>query len=301
MHFVNKGLILLSFYKFTKIENLSDLKNNIRELNKKNSFFGTILISTEGINGSVCGNYDNIKIFRDLIIEKISPDFSTKMQSVFEIPFKKFKVKIKKQIIKIGEKNFNPENATGKYLNPDEWDEFLKNKNTVVIDTRNSYESNIGFFKDSIFPMTASFSEFPEWFKKNCKNFRSKNILTYCTGGIRCEKATSYIKSIGFDKVFQLRGGILNYFTKINKAKSNFEGECFVFDERVTVNHSLKKGKFSICYACGNPLTKNDLISSLYSQGISCPNCYFKTTSKQKKKFENRQKQFQLKKVNLIS
>ena len=297
MHFVKPELILLSFYKFTKIENLIDLKNNIRELNKKNSFFGTILVSAEGVNGSICSSYENIQIFRHFIMKKISPDFSMKMQLVFEVPFKKFRVKIKNQIIKIGEKNFNPENGTGRYLNPNEWDEFLKNKNSLVIDTRNSYESNIGYFKDSIFPMTASFSEFPEWFKKNCKNFRSKNILTYCTGGIRCEKATSYIKSIGFDKVFQLRGGILNYFTYVDMAKSNFQGECFVFDERVSVNHSLKKGSFSVCYACGNPLTKNDLMSSLYNKGISCPNCYFKTTSQQKKKFENRQKQFQFKKL----
>ena len=292
MHETNKKICLMSFYKFKKISNPIILKNNIKNLKKKNNFFGTILISKEGINGTIAGYSDCIQDFQKFLNINLSESFSLKTQFINHIPFKKFKLKVKEQIIKIGNFNVEPEKSTGEFLTPKKWDEFLHNDNTVVIDTRNFYESNIGSFKNSIFPMTTSFSEFPKWFKKNKHKFKNKNILTYCTGGIRCEKATSYIKKIGFKRVYQLEGGILNYFKKVKENDSNFEGECFVFDDRVSVNHSLNKGAFGICYACGQPITKVDFMSKFYKKGISCDNCYFKTTEEQKKKFRDRQNQY---------
>lgn len=281
----------MSFYKFKKIGNPISLKNNIKNLNKKNNFFGTILISKEGINGTIAGYLNCVQNFQKFLNINLSESFSLKTQFINHIPFKKFKLKVKEQIIKIGNFNVDPEKSTGEFLTPKKWDEFLCNDNTVVIDTRNSYESNIGSFKNSTFPMTSSFSEFPKWFKKNKHKFKNKNILTYCTGGIRCEKATSYIKKFGFKRVYQLKGGILNYFKKVKENESNFKGECFVFDDRVSVNHSLNKGAFGICYACGQPITKVDFMSKFYKKGISCNNCYFKTTEEQKRKFQERQNQ----------
>ena len=294
MHGINKKLALFSFYKFKKIENPTILKNNIENLNKKNNFFGTILLSKEGINGTISGKLRSIESFKKFLSINVSKEISIKAQIVNEIPFKKFKVKVKDQIIKIGKKNVCPEENTGEFLSPNEWNKFLGEKDTIVIDTRNFYESQIGSFENSILPLTDSFSEFPRWFEENKKRFRNKNILTFCTGGIRCEKATSYIKKLGFKKVYQLEGGILNYFKEIKEKRSYFRGECFVFDDRVSVNHSLEKGVCSVCYACGHPMTKNDLMSKFYKKGVSCKNCYYKTTIKQKKKFKERQKQFHI-------
>ena len=178
--------------------------------------------------------------------------------------------------------NVCPESSTGEYIKPQHWNNFINNENVVLIDTRNAYESEIGYFEKSVFPLTKNFSEFPNWIKKNENFFKNKKIAMYCTGGIRCEKASSFLISKGYKNIFQLEGGILNYIEHIEKKRSKWKGECFVFDERISVNHSLEKGMYEQCFACRSALSKEDIKSSFYIKGVSCPKCYLTTTKKQK-------------------
>ena len=286
--------LFCSFYKFTRIKNILLLKKKILELGNQNSVSGTILIAKEGINASVYGEKKVLHLLLKLIedfVEINSSKFQIKYIFVKLSPFTKFKVKIKKQIIKFNDISVNPAKCTGKYIEPVEWNNKIENKDVIIIDTRNKYESDLGTFKNSILTGTESFSEFSKWFILNKNKFNGKKIYTYCTGGIRCEKATSFILKHGFKEVYQLKGGILNYFKNVEKKKSFFNGECFVFDDRVTLNHKLEKGIYNLCFACGNAINKNDYLSEFYEKGVSCPKCFNKITSKRKENFKERQKQ----------
>ena len=288
-----KTYLVISFYSFFKIKNPLLIKELILNSNKERKIKGTVIISVEGINGSISGDMVTIKKVFKIFCKFSTQEFIKNVSFVKQIPFSNFKVKIKEEILKIGINNRNFKNKKGKYIDPVSWDRFCSDKDAIILDTRNSYESEIGYFKNSILPNIKSFSEFPNWVTSNWDTIKNKKILTYCTGGIRCEKASSFLISLGITEVYQLKGGILKYLKK-KKNGSKFSGECFVFDDRVTLDKKLNKGKYNICYACGSAITKVELMSDYFEKGISCPKCIDKTTELQKKSFQERQKQILL-------
>ena len=209
-------------------------------------------------------------------------------------PFARIKVKIKKEIVTFGVDNISSYKQRGRYVEPSEWNDLKSKDDIVTIDTRNDYEVRIGSFKGSINPKTRSFKEFPRWWEKNKNELKGKSIAMFCTGGIRCEKSTKYLLKDGVKNVYHLKGGILNYLKSQNKKNSLWEGECFVFDQRVSVDKDLNKGKSILCYACRVPLEPKDLINPKYEEGVSCPQCYNYTNDTRKNNFRERQKQIRL-------
>ena len=282
---------IYSFYRFIKIDNRKKLKLKIDRLLMDLNIKGTILIASEGINGSISGNPNDLnKIFkflkRTLKIRKLS----LKINYLNSHAFNKVKVRIKKEIVSLGIKNFKFKQKKNNNIHPKDWDKFINNDDVSCIDIRNIYEIAIGSFGDAINPKTKSFREFPEKFKK-LNLHKNKAIAMYCTGGIRCEKASMYLKSKGYKKLYQLEGGILNYMDykfRSNK-KSYWKGECFVFDKRVTVNKYLKQGTYQQCYGCRRPITDEEFKSEKYKKGVHCPNCYYERTPEQFKSSSIRQ------------
>ena len=294
MHKISDKILICSFYKFILINNTDFIKKLIYEASKRLSVVGTVLISKEGINGTLAGNIKSIKKIEKIIKNSINDKIEFKFFQNSFLPFLKLKIKIKNEIVKLGEENLEPGKLTGKYINPKDWDDFIEDNNIILLDTRNEYEHEIGHFKRAIFPRIKNFSDFPNWFKKNKSFLLNKKIATYCTGGIRCEKATSFLIKNGFKNVFQLQGGILNYLSQKKNQESTWNGECFVFDDRVSVNKSLQKGKYVQCFACKSPISEKDLLSKYYQKGISCHKCFSSTSSKKKDGLAERQKQIKL-------
>ena len=288
-HF-NNCYQVISFYRFINIKNPLVIKELIINFDQVDNIKGTIIISKEGINGSVFGSKSILNKFFEMINKNVSNDIIKNTNFVQKSPFLKFKVKIKKEIVKIGISYHRVKKKQGIYVNASKWDKLCTDENVVILDTRNQYESDIGSFNNSILPDIKSFSEFPRWVNKNWSKIKDKKILTYCTGGIRCEKATSLLISKGNSNVYQLKGGILKYLSNKDNG-SNFNGECFVFDERVTVDKNLKKGKYGMCFACGSAISKIDFLSNDYKKGVSCSKCINKTSKEQKQRFSERQKQ----------
>ncbi len=296
MTYLENELIIISFYRFIKIKNKKTIKDLIDNYLRDKVIRGTILLSDEGINGSLSGKKNNIlstiKFIKQILkIKKISSNSN----SIDFLPFNRLKVRIKKEIVSLGKGKISSIHNSKEYINPDVWNKLLKNKKTKIIDVRNQYEVEIGRFISSLNPTTDTFREFPSKIKK-LKIKKSDSLAIYCTGGIRCEKASAYLKSQGYKKVYQLKGGILNYlnYFKKNKQNSFWNGECFVFDDRVTINSDLTKGKYSQCYGCRRPISKKDLKSKYYEKGVQCPHCYkFRTTS-QKKRSKARQSQIEM-------
>ena len=293
----NNKKIICSFYKFKKIKNLYLLKKNLLNIIKKNQIFGTVIIAKEGINGSLSGTHKSIVLVEDFLKNEISSNLIFKNHFYIKDPFLRQKVKIKKEIVRLGLAKVNAEKTTGKYIKPEDWSKFVNDSQTVVIDARNKYESEIGFFKNAITPETDSFSEFPDWIKRNKEKLNGKRIAMYCTGGIRCEKASSYMIDLGLKDIYQLEGGILNYLDLIKSSDNLWNGECFVFDDRVSVNNNLKKGKYVQCFACRSALSEKDVNSKHYIKGISCERCYDKTSLKKKRGLAERENQIKIGKI----
>ncbi len=293
----NKKIFIYTFYCFKTLKNLKTIKYALENKYKAKDIFGTILISYEGINGTISGNKkkleDFIKDLRTIIkIRKLS----IKVSKNDFIPFNRFKIRIKKEIVTIGNKNVFPQKLTGKYISPKNWDKIINDENFLIIDTRNKYEIKIGSFYNAINPETKSFREFPKFINRK-KIDKNQQIAMFCTGGIRCEKASSFLLMNGYKNIFQLEGGILNYLEyKKNKQNITWKGECFVFDKRVAVNRKLEKGKYVQCYGCRTPLSKKDLNSEFYKKGVTCPHCYKIRTEKQIRSSKMRQNQIDGKK-----
>ena len=293
--------IISTFYKFLVLENYKELKIKFDKSLSKTNIKGTILLANEGVNGTIAGSESDLKKFF-LYIDKFSQfkDITPKFSSSNKNPFLRMKVRLKKEIVTIGIPEVCPSNLVGKYLNVEEWNEFLNESNSMIIDTRNNYEVSIGTFKNSINPKIKSFRDFPKWVQKNLidkKVSKKSKIGMFCTGGIRCEKSTSYLKQLGFENVFHLDGGILKYLENVKSDENEWKGECFVFDYRVSLNDSLEKGEYDMCYACRMPLSKENKKNKHYLKGQSCEYCYDQTTIKQKKRFNEREKQIKLSKV----
>jgi UPF0176 protein len=281
---------VFGFYKFIKTNNLKKNKDILQKLLIQNNLRGTIIIAKEGLNGTISGKSKNILI----LINKLQSLFSfkkfdnnNKSKSSFQ-PFHKPKVKIKKEIVPMN-LTLNPkERNLNTHLNPKEWNKLIKKKDTHIIDTRKPFEYEVGTFKKSINPNINNFRDFPKYLKKLKKN---KPIAMFCTGGIRCEKTSVFLKKKGFKNIYQLNGGILNYLQKMKKEESLWKGECFVFDNRISLKHGLKSGTFKMCSGCRKPISPKDRKSKKYEEGVSCPSCYDNLTTEQKSRFRMRQSQ----------
>ena len=281
---------VFGFYKFIKTNNLKKNKEILQKLLIQNNLRGTIIIAKEGLNGTISGKSKNILI----LINKLQSLFSfkkfdnnNKSKSSFQ-PFHKPKVKIKKEIVPMN-LTLNPkERNLNTHLNPKEWNKLIKKKDTHIIDTRKPFEYEVGTFKKSINPNINNFKDFPKYLKKLKKN---KPIAMFCTGGIRCEKTSVFLKKKGFKNIYQLNGGILNYLQKMKKEESLWKGECFVFDNRISLKHGLKSGTFKMCSGCRKPISPKDRKSKKYEEGVSCPSCYDNLTTEQKSRFRMRQSQ----------
>jgi len=292
---IYKIVSLYSFFEFQ--ENLiRELKDYLINIKNDYDLSGLIIMATEGINGTICGEEDVIETVIKLIEKYIGKtSLNLKISYSEKKIFKKLKIKIKKEIVTMGIAGINPTKDAGIYIDSFNWNKLIKDKNTIVIDTRNHYEINIGTFKKSIDPNTRSFSEFPRWVDDNLEsileNKDSRNIAMFCTGGIRCEKATSLLKEKGYNNIYHLKGGILQYLQDISEEDNLFEGECYVFDKRVALNNKLKKGTYSICHACGMPISLEDQKREVYKEGIQCHLCINKFSDNDRKRFKERQQQ----------
>ena len=288
-----------ALYKFTEVLDSLSFHNEIRKKLKEFSIYGTILVGDEGINGTISSsnNKNLLKALNYIKSYKGLDDLDIKYSSSDKNPFVRLKVKLKEEIVTIGDKSIDPTKSAGEYVEPENWNDLIDDKNTIIIDTRNNYEYSIGTFKNSLNPNTTKFREFPKWLKKNkftAHEKNNKNIAMFCTGGIRCEKASSLMKEKGFKNVYHLKGGILKYFESVSKEKSRWQGECFVFDDRVSVKHDLSQGTYDMCHGCRMPITDNDKKSKNYIRGVACPECFDKTSEEQKLRYKSRQKQVDL-------
>ncbi len=288
-----------ALYKFVSLPNYKALHSPVLDACKANHIKGTLLLAEEGINGTIAGLPDDIHrllnfLRTDPLFENKLSDLEHKESFADEHPFYRMKVKLKKEIVTLGVPGVSPTKKVGTYVKPEDWNALISDPDVVLIDTRNDYEVGIGTFKGAIDPKTATFREFPEYVANHFDKTRHKKVAMFCTGGIRCEKASSYMMSQGFEEVYHLQGGILKYLETIPETESMWEGECFVFDQRVAVKHNLEIGDFDQCYACRHPLSPADMQSEHYVAGISCPHCFDKISNEKRARLIERQKQVEL-------
>ena len=288
---------VISFYKFVNWGGISKRKKKLENFFRKREILGTVILANEGINGTISGKDENIKevvefLKSDPHLEDLEPKYSYASRETFG----RMKVKIKKEIVTMGINDINPSEITGKHIKNKEWNELINDPNTLIIDTRNQYECSIGTFKNAINPKTNSFKQFPKWIEDNLEGLMidKKRVAMFCTGGIRCEKASTLMIKNGCEDVYQLDGGVIKYLEEMNESESLWDGECFVFDDRVSIKHGLVEGDFSLCHACRMPISEEDIESAEYIEGISCPNCFGTHSEEKKKRFEERQKQIKL-------
>jgi len=290
--------VVAAFYKFVDWDNLNDLKPALEKVCSKAGTVGTILLAPEGINGTISGLTQSVQtvlefLWEDQRLVGLTPKYSTATGKTF----KRMKVKIKKEIVSMGKTEVKPAKITGKHITPELWNDVISDPNTVVVDARNYYEHSVGTFANSVQPNTKSFREFPEWVDQELKpmmNKKTKKIAMFCTGGIRCEKASSYLLKEGFEEVLQLQGGIQKYLQEVKPEESLWQGECFVFDDRVSLQHGLIEGDFDMCHACRMPIDENDKANQHYIEGVSCPHCHNLHSEERKERFVERQKQIKL-------
>ena len=304
MNFKNYKIVsLYSFFPFQK-NLIIELKDRLLKIENKHFLSGLLIFASEGINGTICAEENVIEIVMNLLKKYIDiSNLNIKLSFSEKKVFKKLKIKIKKEIVTMGVPEINPLKDTGTYIDTANWNKVIKNQNTILIDTRNHYEVSIGTFKNSINPNTRNFSEFPKWvddhLESQIEDKEVTNIAMFCTGGIRCEKATSLLKKKGYKNIYQLEGGILQYLADISEEENLFEGECFVFDKRVALDKKLDQGSYSICHACGMPVSIQDQKRKEYREGIQCHFCINKFSDDDRKRFEERQKRIDsLKKEN---
>ena len=291
-------VVVCALYKFVALPKFPDLRQPLLNIMLQQKVRGTLLLAHEGINGTIAGSRNGIDfVLNWLRRDPRLADLDTKESFTDTSPFLRSKVKLKKEIVTMGVENIDPNRSAGTYVEPEDWNALISDPETLLIDTRNDYEVNVGTFKNALNPKTETFREFPDYVNKHLNQQKHKKVAMFCTGGIRCEKSTAFLKEQGFDQVFHLKGGILNYLEKVPPEQSLWQGECFVFDDRVTVNHQLQKGSYDQCFACRLPITAEDKGSPHYVQGVSCPYCYDKVSIERKQQFAEREKQMRLAKA----
>ncbi len=284
-----------ALYKFVTLKDFAELQEPILEICKANKVMGTILLAEEGINGTIAGPENGIlAVLKYLRADSRLSDLPDKQSWADEAPFYRMKVRLKREIVTLGVAELNPSENAGTYVKPSEWNELIASDDVLVVDTRNDYEVEIGTFEGALDPKTTSFREFPAWVENQLKGRNETKIAMFCTGGIRCEKSTAYMKSLGYENVYHLQGGILKYLEEVPANESLWQGECFVFDHRVSVGHGLKPGPYDLCHACRHPITEEDKQSDKFIKGVSCPKCVDEHSTAQKKRFADRQHQIDL-------
>ncbi|MFT5722054.1 MAG: UPF0176 protein [Motiliproteus sp.] len=287
--------VVTALYKFVTLENYEQLRAPLQAVMEANSIRGTLLLAREGINGTVAGNREQIDTLLDWL--RSDPRLATldhKESYTSQAPFKRCKVKLKKEIVTLGVEGIDPDRVVGTYVKPTDWNALISDPSVLVIDTRNDYEVTIGTFANAVNPKTETFREFPAFVADTLDKDLHKKVAMFCTGGIRCEKSTAYLKEQGFDEVFHLQGGILKYLEEVPQQDSLWQGDCFVFDDRVSVNHQLHKGIYDQCHACRKPITEQEKDSAQYVIGVSCHHCFDTKSVSQKTRFSERQKQMEL-------
>lgn len=284
-----------ALYRFTRFDDPAALKPGIEAALRDAGVKGTILLATEGVNGTIAGMRQGIDVALAALRALPGCDaLDWKESEAAEQPFLRLKVRLKKEIVTLGQPGVDPTAKVGTYVAPENWNDLIKRDDIVLIDTRNDYEVGIGQFNGAIDPGTTSFREFPDWWRANQTAYEGKKVAMYCTGGIRCEKASSYLLSEGVEEVFHLKGGILKYLEETPPEDSAWDGECFVFDGRVSVGHGLKQGPYDLCHACRRPISAEDKASPVYQPGVQCPHCVHEYTEADRSRFRQRQKQMEL-------
>lgn len=292
------SIVVAALYRFVSLPDYQELREPLLDKCLAEGITGTLLLAVEGINGTVAGTREGIDNL--LLYLRSDPRFDAidHKESFYEtMPFYRMKVKLKREIVTMGVDGIDPNDVVGTYVEPQDWNALISDPEVTVVDTRNYYEYAIGSFKGADNPETTTFREFPEYVHTHLAPEKNKKVAMFCTGGIRCEKSTAYLKQQGFDEVYHLKGGILKYLEHVPEEESLWEGECFVFDNRVAVGHDLEKGSYDQCHGCRHPITEDDKLSEKYMVGISCPRCYDQQTPEQRQRFAERQKQIQLSKA----
>jgi UPF0176 protein len=286
-----------ALYRFASFAQPEVLQAQIAGWCAEHSLKGTILVATEGVNGTVAGTEAGI----DAVVAHLRTladcaDLDVKYSHATEMPFYRMKVRVKKEIVTLGVEGIDPKREVGTYVQPEDWNALISDPDTILIDTRNDYEVAIGTFEGAIDPQTKTFRDFPEWFRENREAMAAegKKFAMFCTGGIRCEKSTAFLKAEGIDDVYHLEGGILRYLETVPEAESKWQGECFVFDERVSVRHGLELGEMELCHACRRPISQDDKASAHFTEGVSCPACFDERSEDDRARFAERQKQIAL-------
>lgn len=299
---MREQIVVAALYQFRDWPDYAQLKDKLYDHCQRNGVKGSLLIASEGINGTISGSRSGIDSTVDFLQNQLGfNDLEYKESYADFYPFHRLKISLKKEIVTLGINGIKPTETTGIHVEPEDWNNIIQDPTVLLIDTRNTYETDVGFFKDALDPRIETFREFPNYIQDHIDPKKHPKIAMYCTGGIRCEKASALLLNQGFDTVYQLKGGILNYFEKISSQDSLWQGECFVFDNRVTVDHHLRYGNYDQCFACRMPITQEDKLSPQYQKGVSCPHCYSRLTEEQVARFSERQKQVELAKLRNYS
>ncbi|WP_286272391.1 oxygen-dependent tRNA uridine(34) hydroxylase TrhO [Thalassotalea hakodatensis] len=293
-----QNITVCALYKFVRLNDFELIKQPLLTVMQANDVKGTLLLANEGINGTIAGSQKSV----DAVLDFLAQDerlglVDHKFSYADENPFQRSKVKLKKEIVTMGVEGIDPTLTVGTYVKPDEWNALISDPEVLLIDTRNDYEVEIGTFENAINPNTETFREFPDYVEKHLDKTKHKKVAMFCTGGIRCEKSTAYLKEQGFDDVYHLEGGILKYLEEVPEQDSKWQGDCFVFDGRVAVTHGLEQGQYDQCFACRYPITDEEKQSEHYVKGVSCPKCIDKYTADQRERFAEREKQINLAKA----
>ncbi|MGN6549266.1 MAG: oxygen-dependent tRNA uridine(34) hydroxylase TrhO [Pararhizobium sp.] len=286
------GFLVAALYRFARLERCADLRAPLLALCNRLGVRGTLLLASEGINGTIAGTDEAIRaVLAHLRDQPELAGLEHKESRAAEMPFLRMKVRLKKEIVTMGVPDLDPENAAGTYVAPRDWNALIADPETIVVDTRNAYEVAIGSFRGAVDPGTRSFRDFPAWARSSPEMKKARKIAMFCTGGIRCEKATAFLKAEGFENVFHLKGGILRYLEEVPGEESLWEGACFVFDERVSMTHGLAEGGHALCRACRRPLAEADRLSPLCEEGVSCPHCHEERSEADRQRYRERQRQ----------
>ena len=284
---------VVSFYRFLDLKDPQPFRDDLQALCDEQDLLGTILVATEGFNGTIAGREDAIHAVFAWLLDRfdISGELDARWTDADEAPFRRMRVKVKKEIVTLGRPDILPHRNTGTHVPPEKWNELIENPDVLVIDTRNHYEFEVGTFPGAIDPGNDSFREFPVFAKTLAESASKRPLAMFCTGGIRCEKASALMLELGFDEVYHLQGGILNYLEKIPADQNRWDGECFVFDTRVAIDRDLAEGGYVQCHACRRPLSSEDLASPDYREGVSCPRCVNEADEDRLARLEERRKQ----------
>lgn len=292
----DEPLRVAALYCFTPLEECGRLREPLERLCREQGIRGTLLLAKEGINGTIAGTPEGVaRVLEHIRTLPNCANLDVKLSHASTMPFYRMKVRVKREIVTMGEPGIDPLGSTGTYVEPEEWNALISDPDTIVIDTRNDYEVAVGTFEGAIDPGTSSFRDFPNWFRSERERLlgtgKSLKVAMFCTGGIRCEKSTAFLKQEGIEDVFHLKGGILKYLEVVPEEQSLWRGECFVFDQRVTIGHGLIEGTYTLCRACRRPVGADDRASTLYEEGVSCPACHSERTEEQRASCRERHRQ----------